>query len=232
MRTRAHTLLKKIRTNAFTLIELLVVIAIIAVLASIALPAYVGVQERARGTQDSNNLRQLGVGFVAYLGDNGDTMFNTVAASGSSQWYYDIIGPGSPANYVSDWHVFVSPFDHRGVAANSSNAQNISYGMNNLMLTSTNDNATSWLHPSSLLLLGPSETANGGSNLTFKGTNTGLVTVSAGSGIVGEMGHQVLLNVLFEDGHVGTMKATDFNNSSYNPSNNGNLSMFWNPLAQ
>src|SRR5580765_2906660 len=61
--------MKKI-TSAFTLIELLVVITIIAILASIALPVFNSVTERANQTKDLSNAKQIGLGLKLFAGDN------------------------------------------------------------------------------------------------------------------------------------------------------------------
>ena len=57
------------KRGAFTLIELLVVIAIIGILASSAMPAYNGIQERAKRTKDVNNIKQILLGCRAFAAD-------------------------------------------------------------------------------------------------------------------------------------------------------------------
>lgn len=74
--------IQKTPTAAFTLIELLVVITIIAILASIALPAYTGVQERAGQTKDLSNAKQIAIALRQFAMDNNGSYPSKQPATG------------------------------------------------------------------------------------------------------------------------------------------------------
>jgi prepilin-type N-terminal cleavage/methylation domain-containing protein len=62
--------MNKKTSSAFTLIELLVVIAIIAVLASLALPVFASVLDRAKQTKDLSNAKQIGLACRLFASDH------------------------------------------------------------------------------------------------------------------------------------------------------------------
>ena len=68
------------QAKGFTIIELFVVIAIIVILAALLLPSMARAKESARSIVCRNNIRQIGIAVVLYVGDNSD-MFPPVRSS-------------------------------------------------------------------------------------------------------------------------------------------------------
>jgi prepilin-type N-terminal cleavage/methylation domain-containing protein/prepilin-type processing-associated H-X9-DG protein len=202
------------RANGFTLIELLVVIAIVAVLAGISLPVFSRTQEKAKAASDASNLRQLGIGIIAYTNDNNDSM-----AANASEMIAEVNervggvnGAGPHAATITQLaDVFLSPFDKREI---TSSAWPVSYGFNDDIFSGADGDLVKVRSTTRYILMAPA--ASGNKNIPeFTGTATQPARLDRGTGLararpMGTHGNRKKINALFADGHIETLNWADF----------------------
>jgi len=196
--------------RAFTMIELLMVLALVAVLAAIAYPTFIGIQERAKAAKDMNNLRQIGIGTQLYMNDNDGALFSNTAS-----WMSQL----HQTKYLSSWNVFQSPFDIRAPSELGTDATPVSYGINgtaNFVGTSVDKIS----QPTIFILFAPAQASTAA--VSFQGTAvTGVPGVTVlqatsapgGAALGGTHSSRKKVNALFADLHLENMEWSVFTNT-------------------
>jgi prepilin-type processing-associated H-X9-DG protein len=120
--------------QGFTLVGLLIIIAVIAILAAMLLPALASAKRKAQRINCVNNLKQDGLAFRLWEGDNGDKYPMAVSTNKNGTMEYAEGGNAFRhfqvmSNELSTPKILVCPADDRTAAASFARLknQNVSY---------------------------------------------------------------------------------------------------------
>ena len=120
--------------QGFTLVGLLIIIAVIAILAAMLLPALASAKRKAQRINCVNNLKQDGLAFRIWEGDNGDKYPMAVSTNKGGTMEYAEDGNAFRhfqvmSNELSTPKILICPADDRTAAASFARLknQNVSY---------------------------------------------------------------------------------------------------------
>ena len=129
-----NSTLRHFSRQGFTLVGLLIIIAVIAILAAMLLPALASAKRKAQRINCVNNLKQDGIVFRIWEGDNGDKYPMAVSTNKGGTMEYAEDGNAFRhfqvmSNELSTPKILVCPADDRTPAASFARLknQNVSY---------------------------------------------------------------------------------------------------------
>ena len=201
--------LKARKDRKFTLIELLVVIAIIAILAAMLLPALSAARSRARSANCTSNLKQLGVCFELYRNDNNEYWLAIghplAGTSDYIKWAEQLIhympNMDKDEKYFGTGSAFICP-----EVKNDNNrvkATYVSYAMGRYTMGNGNNPSSTVSSGFSKYVPDPSSTLLLVDNATSRYPNGYFLTYCDAAYLFFRHGN--LANILYADGHCGSL---------------------------
>ena len=197
--------------KAFTLIELLVVIAILGLIVALLFPAMGRVREGARRAQCANNLRQHGIAWYLYLDDH-DEMF---PAWGNPPIQCDQLTFGGKVGGVTPYSNYTAAMRplNRYLDVNNTSSADIFHCPDDTKVFAGDKNAfdyfgTSYYFNSSISLFGGVSNSRQRPLSTITSPHSKVmleqcyVSNNPGHGGKGYIAGEILVMVLFVDGHV------------------------------
>lgn len=210
--------MKSSTKRGFTLIELLVVIAIIAILAAILVPAVSSALDRARATSCMSNLRQVGVGLIAYALEREDEIPVWWDQANNQQWA-GLLAPYMGQEWADSFdpdskpesrRIFFCPVAWADAGGSIEENAHGSYGMNPSFASQAGQS------PQSMSALSAPTMTIAFADGHFLGSwwQAGVFYTSMGNSVgsasTPDAIHSEAANFTYADGHVGPLDFTDY----------------------